>query len=72
VAALYTALDVPVVPVALNSGRFWGPGLFGKRAGTVRVAFLEPIPPGLDRKTFMAVLEDRIEGGTRAIDPADP
>lgn len=64
VAALYAALGLPVVPVALNSGLFWGRRSFLKRQGRVVVEFLEPIPPGLDRRAFMAELERRIEPAT--------
>ena len=64
VAALYKQLALPVVPVALNSGLFWGRRSFVKRSGTISVAFLEPIPPGLERKAFMAELERRIETAT--------
>lgn len=64
VAALYKQLSLPVVPVALNSGLFWGRRSFVKRAGTISVEFLEPIQPGLDRKAFMAELESRIEAAT--------
>lgn len=67
VAALYKALDVPVVPVALDSGRYWGRRSFAKQPGTITVRFLEPIPPGLDRQTFMRLLEERIETATAAI-----
>lgn len=61
VAALYNALKLPVVPVALNSGLFWPRRSFLKRPGRITVEFLDPIPPGLDRKAFMAELERRIE-----------
>lgn len=64
VAALYRELNVPVVPVALNSGLFWGRQSFVKRPGTITVEFLEPIEPGLERKAFMALLEQRIETAT--------
>ncbi len=64
VAALYAALGVPVVPVALNSGLFWGRRCALKRPGRIVVEVLEPIPRGLDRKTFMRVLEERIEAAT--------
>jgi 1-acyl-sn-glycerol-3-phosphate acyltransferase len=64
VAALYTMLKVPVVPVALNSGFFWGRRSFLKRAGTITIAFLPAIPPGLKRAAFMAELEARIEGAS--------
>jgi 1-acyl-sn-glycerol-3-phosphate acyltransferase len=67
VAALYTQLKVPVVPVALNSGLFRGRRSFVKRPGTVTVQFLPPIPPGLDRKAFMRELESRIETAATAL-----
>ncbi|WP_347882288.1 lysophospholipid acyltransferase family protein [Jannaschia ovalis] len=59
--ALYEQLGQPCVPVATNVGVFWPKrGLLRKR-GTAVMEFLEPIPPGLDRPTFMALLEKRIE-----------
>lgn len=61
IAALYSQLSVPVVPVALNSGLFWGRKAILKKPGTITIEYLPPIPPGLDRKTFMRELEDRIE-----------
>jgi len=47
-AGLYRALGMPVVPVALDSGRLWPKGLV-KRSGTIRVHIGETIPPGLKR-----------------------
>lgn len=67
VAALYTALNVPVVPVALNSGVFWGRRSLRKRRGTVTIEALAPIAPGLDRRTFARELETRIETATTAL-----
>jgi 1-acyl-sn-glycerol-3-phosphate acyltransferase len=61
VAALYQALGVPVVPVALDSGLYWGRRAFLKRPGTITVKFLPAIPPGLPRPEFMARLEAAIE-----------
>ncbi len=63
-AALYRQLGVPVVPVALNSGLFWGRRKFVKRPGLITVEVLEPIPPGLPREAFMTTLRERIEGAT--------
>jgi len=60
-AALYGALGLPVVPVALNSGLFWGRRSFHKLPGRIVVEFLPPIAPGLDRRIFMAELEAAIE-----------
>lgn len=67
VAALYAALNVPVVPVALNSGLYWGRRSFIKRPGRIVVEFLPPIPPGLDRRTFMAELQRRTETATNRL-----
>lgn len=68
IAMLYAACDVPVVPVALNSGLFWGRNAFLRRSGAITLQFLPPLAPGLDRKTFMGELETRIETATRALE----
>lgn len=67
-AALYRHLGVPVVPVAVNSGLFWGRNAFRKHPGTIVLEYLEPIPPGLDRKSFQARLQDSIESATRRLE----
>jgi 1-acyl-sn-glycerol-3-phosphate acyltransferase len=68
VAALYSFLGTPCVPVALDSGLFWtGPGGFLKKRGTIVVEFLPAIPPGLKRPEFMRELQTRIETATAAL-----
>ena len=62
VAGLYGTLGVTCVPVALNSGVHWTG--FLKRPGTIVLEFLEPIPAGMKRQAFMALLEERIEAAT--------
>lgn len=52
-AGLYRMLNLPVVPVALDSGTAW-PRKGAKRAGTIRLRFLDPIPPGLPRAEIEA------------------
>ena len=61
IAHLYGNLDIPCVPVALNSGLFWPRRRFIRRPGTILVEVLEPIPPGLGRKEFMDELQARLE-----------
>lgn len=61
VAGLYRELDVPVHPVATNSGVHWPAHGFLRHPGTIVFEYLEPIPPGLKRGEFMRVLEERIE-----------
>ena len=65
VAGLYGQLNVPCVPVALNSGAYWRG--FWKHPGTITLAFLEPIPPGLKRAEFMPILEKKIESATAGL-----
>ena len=67
VAALYTQLQRAVVPVALNAGLYWGRRSFRKRPGRILIQILPPIPPGLDRKQFMALLRERLEPATAAL-----
>lgn len=64
VAFLYTELGVPCVPVALNSGLFWPRRSFRRYPGVVRVEFLPPIEPGLDRQVFYDRLQEAIETKT--------
>ena len=68
IAALYRETGAAVVPVALNSGRHWSRRGFWMRPGTIRLEFLEPIPPGMNRRAFMACLEQRIEEACRDIE----
>jgi 1-acyl-sn-glycerol-3-phosphate acyltransferase len=64
VAALYSALGVPLVPVAVNSGLFWGRRAFLKRPGRIIVEILPAIAPGGERRAVLAELEVRIEQAT--------
>ena len=61
VAAIYGACNVVCVPAALNSGLFWPRRQFLRRPGTIVVEFMPPIPPGMDKKSFMRLLSDQIE-----------
>jgi len=61
VELLYTKLDRVVLPVALNSGHFWGPGRSYKRAGTISVSYLSPIQPGLSGNEFTRRAEELLE-----------
>jgi 1-acyl-sn-glycerol-3-phosphate acyltransferase len=67
VAHLYAELNVPVVPVALNSGLFWGRRSLMRYPGTIRAEFLEPIQPGLSKDAFHALLQERIETATNRL-----
>lgn len=67
VAALYHHLDVPVVPLSLNSGLFWGKRQFMKPPGTIYLRFHPAIAPHLAKQEFTAKLENVIETGTNSL-----
>jgi 1-acyl-sn-glycerol-3-phosphate acyltransferase len=70
VAALYQALNVPVVPMALNSGLLWPKNTFFKKRGVITVEFLPPIPAGLPREDMMTRLRDELEpAALRLLEP---
>lgn len=60
-AGLYRALGMPVVPIAMDSGLLWGPGLI-KRPGLVTFRVGETIPAGLKRKEIEAAVHAAING----------
>jgi 1-acyl-sn-glycerol-3-phosphate acyltransferase len=67
ISALYSGLDVPVVPAACNSGLFWGKKTFMIHSGTVTLSFLSPIAPGLQRKEFQAMLARMISDESQTL-----
>lgn len=67
VAALYSSLNVPCVPVALNSGQFWARKGMRPRPGRIVLEFLPAIAPGLDRARFMQELQESIETATQRL-----
>ena len=69
IAALYREIDVPVHPVATNSGVHWPRHGFIRHPGTIVFEYLEPIPPGLKRAEFMRILQERIETASIALLP---
>lgn len=64
VYALYALLRVPVVPVALNSGEVWSRHTSLRYPGQIRMCFLPPIQPGLERSEFMDRLSSAIESAS--------
>ena len=61
IALIYSNCNVPVVPVALNTGYCWPKNSFLRIPGTVTVRILKPIQPGLEKRKFLKVLQDTIE-----------
>ena len=65
-AGLYRALKLPVVPVAVDSGRLAPRNTFVKRPGIVTFRFGEAIPTGLKRDE----IEARVHLAINALEPA--
>ncbi len=60
IAALAARTGLPVIPVATDSGRYWGRRAFRKRAGTIHIEIGEPIPATLGRQALMRSLREAI------------
>jgi 1-acyl-sn-glycerol-3-phosphate acyltransferase len=67
VVRLYMELNVPVVPVALNSGLFWGRNSLIIWPGTAEAKFLPPIEAGLSADVFQERLKKAIESESDAL-----
>jgi 1-acyl-sn-glycerol-3-phosphate acyltransferase len=67
IALLYEGLNVPCVPVALNSGLFWPRRSVTRKAGTIVVEILDPIPPGLGKAEFLSRLQTAIEDASNRL-----
>jgi 1-acyl-sn-glycerol-3-phosphate acyltransferase len=59
--ALYDALHLPCVPLALNSGLFWPRRSFMRYPGTIIIEILKPVPAGLPRKQAGQLIQVSIE-----------
>ena len=64
VARIYDSLELPCVPVALNSGKIWPKNSFIKYEGDIHVSFLEPITKKKKKNKFLKVLEEKIYSET--------
>ncbi len=70
VAGVYAAAGAPCAPVSHDSGRFWRHPGVRKEPGEITLTVGRPIEPGLDRKSFMATLQARIDGARPDLDGA--
>ena len=61
IAYLYSHLDCPVLPIALNSGLYWPRRRWVRYPGRVIVEILPAIEPGIPASDFRERLTDSIE-----------
>lgn len=67
IVRMYGAMNVPVIPIALNSGLYWGRNSLLMWPGTARAHILPPIPPGLPADVFAARLKAEIEADSNRL-----
>ena len=60
VGRIYKALNLPCIPVALDTGKVWPKSSFMKYPGDINISFLEPIMSGKDNEEFVKDLENKI------------
>ncbi len=60
VGRIYNALNLPCVPVALNTGKVWPKNSFMKYPGDIHISFLEPIASGKESQEFTKDIENQI------------
>jgi 1-acyl-sn-glycerol-3-phosphate acyltransferase len=61
ISVLYSQLQLPVVPVALNTGLFWGRNALLKKPGVAVIQLLPPIAAGMEAAEMLKMLRERIE-----------
>lgn len=67
IARIYGETDLPVVPVAVNVGLFWGKRGIPMRPGHAIVEYLPAIAPGLPPDELLRELQTRVEAGSNAL-----
>lgn len=61
IIAIYRDLNVAVVPIGVNSGKFWPRKAKFKKQGLITISYGEAIPPNLSKEEFKKRLEESIE-----------
>lgn len=61
ISKLYEDLNIPLVPIALNSGVFWGRNKFWKHPGLITIHIFPAIQPGQDPEQVMQQMQDLVE-----------
>lgn len=61
ITAIYNLKAAEIIPVALNTGKYWSKNSFVKKPGKFVIEFLPAISNQLDKKEFLAELQKQIE-----------
>ena len=60
VGRIYKAINLPCIPVALNTGKVWPKNSFMKYPGDIHISFLDPIMSGAESEEFTKNIENKI------------
>lgn len=61
IISIYQGNIAPIIPVSLNSGKFWGKNSFIKKPGVITVKINKAISENLDKKDFTKILAEKID-----------
>jgi 1-acyl-sn-glycerol-3-phosphate acyltransferase len=61
---IYEQINGPCYLVAVNTGMFWARRSLFRYPGKAKIEFIGEIAPGMDTKSFMLEVEDRIEAAS--------
>ena len=64
---IYNETESEILPVAVNSGRYWPKHIFIKNSGKIIIKILKPIPPKLKKDEVLKKIESVIEEETNKI-----
>ncbi len=64
---IYEQMSTPCYLVAVNTGMFWARRSLFRYPGKAKIEFIGEIGPGLDIKSFMLEVEDRIEAASNKL-----
>ena len=67
VARMQDATQLPIIPMATNTGVFWPKHKWCKHGGRVVFEFLPPIPPGGEGRAVITQLEQSLEAASNAL-----
>ena len=67
IAGIYEETRANILPVAVNSGKYWPKDNFVKKPGHIIISFLKIIPYGLERSDLLKKIEKNIETETQKI-----
>ena len=64
---IYQKVNIEILPVAVNSGKYWPKHTFVKNPGCIIIKFLPKIDSNIDKKKVLMMVEHQIEKATNNI-----